>query len=41
VLWLISLAIVWVLGFMVLYNVVGFPEGITETAKAVLLSNPQ
>lgn len=41
VLWLISLAIVWVLGFMVIYNVVGFPEGITETAKAVLLSNPQ
>jgi sodium-dependent dicarboxylate transporter 2/3/5 len=40
-LWLISLAIVWVLGFMVLYNVVGFPEGLAETAKAILLSNPQ
>ena len=35
--WVISLAIVWVLGFMVLYNVVGFPDGITETAKAVLM----
>ena len=41
VLWLISLAIVWVLSFMVIYNVVGFPEGITETAKAVLMNNPQ
>ena len=38
-LFIISLAITWVLGFMILYNVVGFPEGITETAKAVLLSN--
>jgi sodium-dependent dicarboxylate transporter 2/3/5 len=37
VLWLISLVIVWILGFMVLYNVVGFPDGITETAKAVLM----
>ncbi|MDH3356149.1 MAG: SLC13 family permease [Desulfobacteraceae bacterium] len=39
VLWIICLAITWVLGFMVLYNVVGFPEGVTETAKAVLMSN--
>ena len=39
VLWVICLVITWILGFMVLYNVVGFPEGITETAKAVLLSN--
>jgi len=38
VLWLICMVIVWVLGFMVLYNVVGFPEGITETAKSVLMS---
>lgn len=36
VLWLISLAITWVLGFMLLFNFVGFPEGITETARAVL-----
>jgi len=41
VLWLISMAIVWVLGFMVIYNVVGFPEGITETAKSVLMSTSQ
>lgn len=39
ILWIISLVITWVLGFMVLYNVVGFPEGITETAKAVLMTN--
>ncbi len=41
ILWFISLAITWVLGFMILYNVIGFPEGVTETAKAVLLANTQ
>jgi len=35
-LWLISLAITWVIGFMFLFNFIGFPEGITETARAVL-----
>jgi sodium-dependent dicarboxylate transporter 2/3/5 len=40
-LWVLSLVITWVLCFMVLYNLVGFPEGITETAKGVLLSNSQ
>ncbi|MDY7030326.1 MAG: SLC13 family permease [Thermodesulfobacteriota bacterium] len=41
VLWMICLAITWVLGFMVMYNVIGFPEGITEAAKAVLDANSQ
>ena len=35
-LWIISLAITWVVEFMVIYTAVGFPEGITETAKAVM-----
>ncbi|MFH1625307.1 MAG: SLC13 family permease [Pseudomonadota bacterium] len=39
VLWIVSLAITWVLGFVVMFNLVGFPEGITETAKAVLAAN--
>jgi len=39
VLWIISLAITWILGFMVIYKIVGFPAGITETAKAVLVAN--
>ncbi len=35
-LWVISLIVVWVLGFVLMFNVVGFPEGIQETAKQVL-----
>jgi sodium-dependent dicarboxylate transporter 2/3/5 len=38
VLWVISMAVVWVLGFMVIYNIVGFPEHILETAKSVMQS---
>ncbi|MCB2187975.1 MAG: anion permease [Deltaproteobacteria bacterium] len=37
VLWILSMAVVWVLGFMVIYNVVGFPPEVLETAKSVLL----
>jgi sodium-dependent dicarboxylate transporter 2/3/5 len=36
VLWILSMAVVWVVGFLVIYNVVGFPEGLVETAAAVL-----
>jgi sodium-dependent dicarboxylate transporter 2/3/5 len=36
VLWLLSMAVVWVIGFLVIYNVIGFPEGILETARGVL-----
>jgi sodium-dependent dicarboxylate transporter 2/3/5 len=28
----------WVIGFLIVYNIVGFPEGILETAKGVLES---
>jgi sodium-dependent dicarboxylate transporter 2/3/5 len=36
VLFLLSMIVVWVLGFLVIYNVVGFPEGILETARGVM-----
>jgi len=35
-LWIISLAITWVVEFMIIYTLIGFPEGITETAMAVM-----
>ena len=37
-LWIISLAITWVVEFIGLFNIIGFPAGITATAKAVLMS---
>jgi hypothetical protein len=30
------MVVVWVLGFMVVYNVIGSPEGILETARGVM-----
>lgn len=36
VLFLLSMAVVWVVGFLGVYKFVGFPEGILETAKGVL-----
>ena len=36
VLWVLCMLVVWVVGFMVVYNVVGFPEGITDTALKVM-----
>jgi len=38
ILWILSMMVVWVIGFMVIYNVVGFPDGILETARGVLQS---
>jgi sodium-dependent dicarboxylate transporter 2/3/5 len=35
-LWVLSMAVVWILGFLVVYNVMGFPEGILETARGVM-----
>ncbi len=37
-LWVISLVVVWIIGFLIMFNVVGFPEGILETARNVLES---
>ncbi len=36
VLFIISMLVVWVVGFLVIYNIVGFPDGILETAKTAL-----
>ncbi|UCE54581.1 MAG: anion permease [Desulfobacterales bacterium] len=40
-LFVLSMLVVWIIGFLVVYNVVGFPEGILETAKAVMESGAQ
>ena len=37
-LWIISLGLTWVVEFMVLYRIIGFPEGIIGTAKGVLMT---
>jgi sodium-dependent dicarboxylate transporter 2/3/5 len=37
-LWILSMLVVWVIGFMVIYAIVGFPDGILETAKNVMAS---
>ncbi|MBU1276498.1 MAG: anion permease [Proteobacteria bacterium] len=38
VLWVICMLVVWVIGFMVIYNIVGFPDGILETATKAMQS---
>ncbi len=40
-LFILSMLVVWIVGFLVVYNVVGFPEGILETAKGVMDSGMQ
>ena len=37
-LWILSMLVVWIVGFMVIYAIVGFPDGILETAKNVMAS---
>jgi sodium-dependent dicarboxylate transporter 2/3/5 len=37
-LWIISLVVVWLIGFLGTYQVIGFPQGILETARQVLES---
>lgn len=36
VLWVLSMLVIWVIGFLGIYSMVGFPEGILETAKGAL-----
>ncbi len=36
VLWVLCMAVVWFVGFLIIYSIVGFPEGLLETARAVL-----
>jgi sodium-dependent dicarboxylate transporter 2/3/5 len=38
VLWILSMAVVWIVGFLVIYGLVGFPEGILETARQAMES---
>lgn len=40
-LWILSLLVVWVVGFMVIFNVVGFPDYVLETARQVMESGAQ
>jgi sodium-dependent dicarboxylate transporter 2/3/5 len=35
-LWILSMAVVWTVGFLGVYNWVGFPEGILETARGMM-----
>jgi sodium-dependent dicarboxylate transporter 2/3/5 len=41
VLFVLSMVVVWVLGFLVVYNVVGFPPDILETARGVMEAGTQ
>jgi sodium-dependent dicarboxylate transporter 2/3/5 len=38
VLWLLSLVIVWIIGFLLIFNIVGFPADILEIAKQAMES---
>lgn len=35
-LWALCLVVVWVIGFLGMFNIIGFPEGILETSKQAL-----
>ncbi|MBW1644526.1 MAG: hypothetical protein JRJ76_16990 [Deltaproteobacteria bacterium] len=35
---LLSMLLLWIVGFLVIYPIVGFPEGILEQAKQILQS---
>ena len=36
ILFVLSMVVIWVIGFLGIYNLVGFPEGILETAQGVM-----
>jgi len=38
VLFLLSMVVIWIVGFLGVYNIIGFPEGILETARGVMES---
>jgi len=40
-LFVLSMAVVWVIGFLGIYNIIGFPEGILETARGVMEAGAQ
>ena len=41
VLWVLSMLVVWLIEFLVIFNIVGFPEGLLETAKTVMTKGVQ
>jgi len=41
VLWVLCMLVMWVIGFLGIYNLVGFPEGVLETARGVMQSGVQ
>ena len=41
VLWVLCMGVMWVVGFLGVYNLVGFPEGVLETARGVMQSGAQ
>jgi sodium-dependent dicarboxylate transporter 2/3/5 len=40
-LWVLSMLLLWTIGFLGIYSLNGFPEGLLETAKGVLESHMQ
>ena len=38
VLFLLSMAVIWVVGFLIVFPLVGFPEGLLETARSAMES---
>ena len=38
ILFLLSMIVIWTVGFLGVYNIVGFPEGVLETARGVMES---
>jgi sodium-dependent dicarboxylate transporter 2/3/5 len=41
ILFLLSMAMIWVVGFLVTFNIVGFPDGVLETARGVMEAGAQ
>ncbi len=41
ILWVLSLGVIWVIEFLLVYNIIGFPEGILETAGQAMRSAAQ
>jgi hypothetical protein len=33
------MVVVWIVGFLGMYNIIGFPEGILDTARTVMESS--
>jgi sodium-dependent dicarboxylate transporter 2/3/5 len=41
ILFVLCMAVVWVVGFLGVYNIIGFPEGVLETARGVMEASAQ